>query len=49
MLAAEQAGVQPVGAAWAGTSLLRTIEPKEGWLVFERVEDFAAWMRKIKD
>jgi len=44
LYAAEQAGVLPVGAAWAETSVLRQTELKDGWIVFERVEDLAAWI-----
>jgi pyrophosphatase PpaX len=49
MYAAEQAGVQPIGAAWADTSTLRAIEQKDGWVVFERVQDFAAWIQQVED
>ena len=42
--AAEQAGVLPIGAAWAETSMLREVELKKGWLVFEQLEDLAAWI-----
>ena len=44
LYAAEQAGVLPIGAAWAETSILRQAEPKDGWIVFQRVEDLAAWV-----
>jgi pyrophosphatase PpaX len=49
MHAAEQVGVQPIGAAWAETSTLRSIEPKDGWVVFERVQDFSAWIAQVED
>jgi phosphoglycolate phosphatase-like HAD superfamily hydrolase len=44
LYAAEQAGVLPIGAAWAETSALRQVELKEGWFVFERVEDLMTWI-----
>jgi len=44
LYAAEQAGVLPIGAAWAETSVLRRSELKDGWFVFKRVEDLAAWI-----
>lgn len=44
LYAAEQAGVLPIGAAWAETSVLRDVKLKDGWMVFERVEDLAAWL-----
>jgi phosphoglycolate phosphatase len=44
LYAAEEANVLPLGAAWAETSILRQAELKDGWIVFERVEDLAAWM-----
>jgi pyrophosphatase PpaX len=42
--AAERAGVLPIGAAWAASSPLRTTELQDGWLVFQHVEDLAAWV-----
>jgi phosphoglycolate phosphatase-like HAD superfamily hydrolase len=44
LYAAEQAGVLPIGAAWAETSALRQAELEDGWIVFECVEDLAAWV-----
>ena len=44
LYAADQSGVLPIGAAWAGTSVLRQTVLKEGWMVFERVGDLAAWV-----
>lgn len=46
--AARQAGVLPIGAAWAETSGLRFIDPEAGWLVFERVQDFSAWIHAVE-
>ncbi|OGO35199.1 MAG: hypothetical protein A2W35_10845 [Chloroflexi bacterium RBG_16_57_11] len=42
--AAEQAGVLPVGAAWAKTSSLRQAKLRDRWIVFTRVEDLATWI-----
>ena len=44
LFAAEQVGVVPIGAAWAETSALRQSELKDGWIVFYRLEDLAAWI-----
>jgi pyrophosphatase PpaX len=46
LYAAEQAGVLPIGAAWAESGILRHIEKKDGWIVFERVEDLVVWISK---
>lgn len=43
--AAELVGVLPIGAAWSATSPLRGIEPRDGWLLFEQVCDFTAWIQ----
>lgn len=43
--AAEEAGVLPIGAAWADTSILGESERKDGWLIFDHVEDLAAWIK----
>jgi pyrophosphatase PpaX len=45
--AAEQAGVLPIGAAWAETSELRAIERKDGWVIFERVQDLTSWVQML--
>lgn len=47
LYAAECAGVMPIGAAWAGTSPLRSVAPRDGWLIFEQVQDFADWIKAI--
>lgn len=47
--AAEQAGVLPVGAAWAKTSPLQGAELKDGWRVFERVQDLTAWVCSLEN
>jgi pyrophosphatase PpaX len=47
LYAAERAGVLPIGAAWAETSPLRNVDPRDGWLIFEQVQDFATWIKGI--
>ena len=47
LYAAELAGVLPIGAAWAETSALRMAELEDGWIIFERVEDLAAWVSNL--
>ena len=42
--AAEQAGVIPVGAAWAKSSSLAQSDLTNGRVIFQRVEDLAAWV-----
>lgn len=49
LYAAEIAGVLPIGAAWAGSSPLRGIEPREEWLIFEQVIDFAVWIQTLEN
>lgn len=47
--AARQAGVLPIGAAWAETSGLRFLDSESGWLVFEQVQDFSAWVQEVEN
>lgn len=47
--AARQAGVVPIGAAWAETSGLRAIAEEDGWLIFKRIQDFSAWIQGVID
>jgi pyrophosphatase PpaX len=44
---ARQAGVLPVGAAWAATSTLRDMPTLTSELIFYEINDFIQWIRSI--
>ena len=44
LYAAEEAGVLPIGAAWAESAVLRFEEKKDGWIFIEGVDDLAVWI-----
>lgn len=49
MEAARQAGVLPVGAAWAATSTLRNAANDPPELIFFDIEDFIRWIQTIHE
>ena len=49
MQSARQAGVLPVGAAWAGTSTLRSTPAEEPGPIFYDIESFIRWIQAIHE
>jgi len=46
LYAAERAGVLPIGAAWASSSILKHGTLQQGWLLFTEVEQLAYWIAR---